>query len=76
MTTKQKRAFVLSHCKAVAKKIADEVARMPEHWNGHELREYIADEFHNERFMRNPYNRRRFARSIRRYERDKRMMWP
>lgn len=75
MTAKEKRAFILNFCKQVGKKLANEVPRMPEHWNGHELREYVADEFDSERFMRNPYNRRRFTAEIRRYERTKRAMW-
>lgn len=45
MTKDQKIDFIHDLVNAVRKRIIDRVNEMPEEWDGHELRRYIADQF-------------------------------
>ena len=49
MTKKEQKAFARGLIDAVKKAILVECALMPEEWDGHEIREYIADAFETER---------------------------
>lgn len=49
MTTKEKRAFIKGLMRSVQVDILAKVPLMPAGWDGHELREYIADQFERER---------------------------
>lgn len=48
MTRDEKRQFIADLCTAVSKHAMSKVAEMPEEWDGHELRQYLADEFSRE----------------------------
>ncbi|MBS3648810.1 hypothetical protein KEU06_09350 [Pseudaminobacter sp. 19-2017] len=45
MTKREKRRFIRELISAVQKSILDRVPDMPEEWDGHELRAYIAEKF-------------------------------
>ena len=45
MTQAQKRTFVRNITKSVRDHVIGLVGHMPEEWDGHELRQYLADEF-------------------------------
>ena len=59
MTRAKKRAFIRNLCKSVANHLITKVDAMPEEWDGHELREAVADAFDRERTIgsRNRYTR-------------------
>lgn len=50
-TARGKAAFVRNLIRAVEADIRKDVEFMPETWDGHELREYIAEKFEYERSM-------------------------
>lgn len=68
MTRKEKRAFVHALTRAITKAVIREVPKMPESWDGYELRELLAAAFERERVsaMRNP-RRHGFTRRVRDY---------
>ena len=45
MTKKEKREFINNLVGSVKKSILEKLSRIPENWDGHELRQYIADKF-------------------------------
>lgn len=45
MTTTEKRRFIRQLTKSIAKEAIEAARRMPQSWDGHELREYLADKF-------------------------------
>jgi hypothetical protein len=45
MTDSDKRVFIHDLCENVKNSLLDSVDRMPEEWDGHELRQLIADRF-------------------------------
>ena len=49
MTAQEKAKFVCNLCNSLRNDILSAVPDMPEDWDGHELRELIADEFNRER---------------------------
>lgn len=61
-----KRAFIRALCRSVAENVAAAVPAMPAEWDGHELRELLAEVFDRERSgqmkqrpLSSGYNRRR-----------------
>lgn len=50
MNQKEKRRFVKELVRSVAAEVVANISRMPDEWNGHELREYLADKFAESRF--------------------------
>lgn len=64
MTKKEKRVFVRNYLASFRKQLLAEVERMPEDWDGFELRQYIAELFAFEvrdmgRSRKRAYNRAR-----------------
>lgn len=49
MDPTEKRKFVADLFRAVETSIQSNIDKMPDNWDGHELREYIADRFDAER---------------------------
>ena len=45
MTNKEKRRFVREMMSTVTKEVLANIPKMPEYWNGKQLRQYIADRF-------------------------------
>jgi hypothetical protein len=45
MTTTEKRKFIRKLTKEIAKYAIEKAPKMPRSWDGHELREYLADKF-------------------------------
>lgn len=45
MTKREKTKFIRDLIAAVQKDIVKKVGEMPEEWDGHELRRYVADKF-------------------------------
>lgn len=45
MTPDKKKEFIEGLVASVRNEIVDKVKHMPDHWDGHELRRYIADKF-------------------------------
>jgi hypothetical protein len=45
MTKAEKKRFIRELCGNVAKEAQEKVSRMPESWDGIELRQYLADKF-------------------------------
>jgi len=45
MTAADKKRFVRELFSSVQRTVLENVAKMPEEWDGHELRQYIADKF-------------------------------
>ena len=43
MDKQAKRAFIRDLCTAIRNKLLDSVERMPEEWDGHEIRQLITD---------------------------------
>lgn len=43
MTEQEKVRFINDLCDSIKKDILSNVPKMPEEWDGHELRQYIAD---------------------------------
>jgi hypothetical protein len=48
-TLKWKRAFIRSFFKSMRTSLLRQVPNLPRHWDGHQLRELIADQFEWER---------------------------
>jgi hypothetical protein len=48
MTKAEKRKFIKDLTAAVARDAIAKIDRMPEEWDGHELRRYLADQFDRE----------------------------
>lgn len=48
MTPADKRKFIKSLCDSTRDHILGKVDAMPDNWDGHELRRYIADEFEHQ----------------------------
>jgi hypothetical protein len=61
VTRKQQRAFVVELIDAVRRDILRQLPRVPEDWDGHELRQLIADHFQKASFTL-PRMRRRKLR--------------
>jgi len=68
------RAIVRSICRDVTKAIVAKVRDMPEEWEGWELREFIADQFHRERYMSIAFNKRPYLPRLRAYKKAKSKM--
>jgi hypothetical protein len=49
MTVTEKRKFIRDLTKSIAKTAIGNAARMPQAWDGHELRDYLADLFEGSR---------------------------
>lgn len=45
LTPAQKKRFIRELTKSVADSIIRSIPEMPAYWNGHELRQYVADQF-------------------------------
>ncbi len=45
MTTTEKRRFIRQLTNSIKKEAIVQAKRMPQSWDGHELREYLADRF-------------------------------
>ena len=60
MTSEQKREFITSLCDSMRDEVIKRIPYMPDNWNGHELREYLAHMFKRESALRGvkPYRRR------------------
>jgi hypothetical protein len=65
------RALARAICRDITKAIVAKVRDMPEEWDGLELREYIADQFHRERYMSNPWRKKDYAKRLRSYKKAK-----
>lgn len=50
MNTNEKDAFVQSIIKDLQHEILKRISKMPEEWDGHEIRQFIAD-YYNENFI-------------------------
>lgn len=60
MTKADKKRFARELTQSVLKTVIANVDRMPEEWDGIELRDYIADKFDESRaFKHRPYMRKR-----------------
>jgi hypothetical protein len=51
MTQREKRRFIRELIGSVKKTVIANVAKMPEEWDGIELREYLADKFAESRVL-------------------------
>lgn len=60
-TIAEKRRFIRQLVKAVERTVIDALPRVPKEWDGHELREIIADAFDNQRTLRRTDQRRRLS---------------
>ncbi len=49
MTTVEKRRFIRQLANAIKKEALVTAKRMPQSWDGHELREYLSDKFNESR---------------------------
>lgn len=49
MTRDNKEQFINDHIETIKKSIIENLNKMPENWNGYELREYIAEKFKDQR---------------------------
>ena len=59
MTKKDKKRFIRELIQSVTKEILDKVDKMPEEWDGHELRQFLADNFQDcSNLMRKDYRSR------------------
>ncbi len=58
MTRKQQRHFVRELISAVHKEILAKLPNVPEEWDGHELRQLIADHFQASSFTLRQWKRR------------------
>ena len=61
MDAKQKQRFIKDLCNAIRNGLVEDVRKMPEHWDGHELRAIIAERAKAQLSvpMQNPYGGRR-----------------
>lgn len=69
MTPFQKRAFIDELINNVHSAIVDKIDAMPDEWDGHELRRYVADKFEENAITvgrKGPYGKA-YARRFREY---------
>ncbi len=59
MTPEDKREFITSLCNSVRDELLGKVDKMPEEWNGIELRRLIAEKFSYEQANKRLWNRKR-----------------
>ncbi len=71
LTRQGKKTFIRNNLRDCAKLLVGMVERMPEDWDGMEMREFIADFFDGERYMGHPYKKREFSKRLRRYRKQR-----
>lgn len=49
MTTDEKSAFITELCNGVRDTVLSRIGAMPEAWDGHEIRDYLAGQFDRQR---------------------------
>lgn len=69
MNAAEKQLFIAMLCNRVRDSIIAKIERMPEEWDGHELRRLIADTFEHEAWTvrkgsRDPAYRRRYRKYV------------
>lgn len=52
LTKAQKAKFVRQLCRSVEKSVIAQIPKMPDEWDGHELRELLAETFDRETTLR------------------------
>lgn len=67
MNAAEKQLFIATLCNSVRDSIIAKIERMPQEWDGHELRRLIADAFEHEAWIvrkdtRVPAHRRRYRK--------------
>lgn len=58
MTTTDQKKFIKSLCNSIRDELCRKTVSMPVSWNGHQLREIIADKFDYERTLKRCYGAR------------------
>lgn len=68
----QKKRFIRELTKSVADAAIAKIDKMPEHWTGIELRQYLADKFDEETafYIRNHVNSKANIARLREYKND------
>jgi len=51
MNTKEKKDFIENLCISIASELTSKVEKMPENWDGFELRELLAEKFRSEAYL-------------------------
>lgn len=64
MTKKDKKEFINDLVRCIRKALLQKLDRVPEEWDGHELRNWIADAFDREKSDLNLSRRRAFNNAI------------
>lgn len=59
MTRREQRRFVRGLIRNVEKDLLENIDRVPDHWDGHELRRWIADRFDAAAFTIGPHGKTR-----------------
>jgi hypothetical protein len=59
MTRREQRAFVRELIENVQKGMLDDIRRVPENWDDHELRQWVADRFERSTMMDAAHNGQR-----------------
>lgn len=60
MNSKDKKRFITNLCNSVKLELISKIGKMPENWDGIELRELICDKFKNETYLGNDKKSKRF----------------
>jgi hypothetical protein len=64
MDAKEKEKFVRDLVGNVLETVIKAIPAMPEDWNGHELRQYLADKFADNTFMKKGKGLKRYRNTV------------
>ena len=70
MNKENKKEFIEIFVTSVKEKILNNIDKIPEHWNGVELRHLVYQNFRQENNMINPYCKKQYRRRLKECDND------